>query len=276
MKDNHPLLSYSGQFAALCDVLSPFNLQHITYQKIYKNGSKRLYLSNRSAWIMDYINLKLYNSSQFEMNPTQYQADCWLCLDEYDLTVYQHGKNYYNSDCSIITVNPLADSCEFFIFASQRQHAKDLIYLYYHREILYHFIAFFRDRGEKLLLEANAHKIAIASTDHLPMVLPHSEEATYHAKLTAFFDKTPLQGYKLRSYSSHDDESVHLNRRELECMKYFCQNLTAKQTARMVGLSYRSVEKYFEHLKQKLNCSTKQEIQQLLFNDQVLKNLLMS
>ena len=51
-----------------------------------------------------------------------------------------------------------------------------------------------------------------------------------------------------------------LTAREYQCLKLYQQGLTAKQTARQLNLSYRTIEEYFEHIKLKYGVSYKRDL----------------
>lgn len=64
--------------------------------------------------------------------------------------------------------------------------------------------------------------------------------------------------------------SVYLSGQQKACAKLLLKGLTSKQIAKRLNLSYRTVEAYVNHLKNKLNCQNKTELvlklQELLFN----------
>jgi len=53
---------------------------------------------------------------------------------------------------------------------------------------------------------------------------------------------------------------IQLSYRELECLQCLLNGLTAKETARILYISNRTVETYLLHIKEKLQCRTKGEI----------------
>ncbi|MDF2577641.1 MAG: hypothetical protein K0S74_1125 [Chlamydiales bacterium] len=51
-----------------------------------------------------------------------------------------------------------------------------------------------------------------------------------------------------------------LSTQELQCLKLYFMGKTAKETAEIMNLSFRTVEHYLENVKNKLNCTTKREL----------------
>lgn len=55
-------------------------------------------------------------------------------------------------------------------------------------------------------------------------------------------------------------DGIVFTRREMNCITLLCRGLTAKQMARILSLSHRTVENYIANIKCKLNVSTKAEL----------------
>lgn len=51
-----------------------------------------------------------------------------------------------------------------------------------------------------------------------------------------------------------------LSKRQIECLYYLVKGMTAKETARIIGISHRTVECYLDNIKTKLNCSSRVEL----------------
>lgn len=56
------------------------------------------------------------------------------------------------------------------------------------------------------------------------------------------------------------EQASFLSERERDCIKYLLLGKTAKETACYMKLSFRTVEYYFENIKDKLGCFTKREL----------------
>lgn len=62
-------------------------------------------------------------------------------------------------------------------------------------------------------------------------------------------------------YCFHNNDILSkLSLREQQCLKYFIKGKTAKETANLIGLSYRTVESYFVNIKKKLGCQYKRDL----------------
>lgn len=77
-----------------------------------------------------------------------------------------------------------------------------------------------------------------------------------------------IQQYKLNK------KNTTISIREIECLAYYEAGLTAKETAKMLNLSFRTIERYFDNMKAKLRCNYKRDLIKILINDGFPKNIL--
>lgn len=57
-----------------------------------------------------------------------------------------------------------------------------------------------------------------------------------------------------------DGRPVYLSPRESEVVQFTYEGYTAKQVARFMNISYRTVEKHLANVKEKLDCHTKMQL----------------
>ena len=74
--------------------------------------------------------------------------------------------------------------------------------------------------------------------------------------LDKFIEQTPLQQYPLRGKTGQ----IYLSKRESECLLQLSLGKTAKETARALDLSPRTVEFYLNNIKEKTDCRTRTEL----------------
>lgn len=266
LKPNHSFINISLKLAELCKPLELFGIHHFTYLKQFNNGSK-ISLSNKPKWIEDYYNLNLYQSSLFENNFAPCESSFNVWFGDYDLDVYKHGKLYYNTMHSISIIESQSDSCEFYLFSTTPDNEQAIHYLNNHREILYHFILFLKDRGTLLFKSAENNKIILQEKKiKSPQILNfNNQKMEEHRKL--FFLTTPIRHFYLNQKEFQDTK---LSQREVDCIYYLIQNKTALETAELMNISRRTVESYIENVKVKLSCENKVDIVKKLKNDKYL------
>lgn len=271
----HPLLNYSHEFRELCEPLKSFGIHHVTYQKKFLDGT-RVSLSNEPEWIADYYNLGLYESSLFEERPENYIAEYQIFTGEYcDLQVHKHGREKFNSTSTITITQPQKDGCEFYFFGASPDNKTAIHYLSNHMEILHHFILYVKDRGVTLLKKAMNHKITLPELAEAYLrekAASKAAEKKFYASLQSarekFFQTTHVYQYV---FEAGENMGTKLSNREIDCIYFLLHNKTAKETAREMNISHRTVEFYLEGIRIKLNCESKSDLILKLASHPILK-----
>jgi len=75
----------------------------------------------------------------------------------------------------------------------------------------------------------------------------------------------PIQIHGKKFYIYSKQGKIMLSRREIECLQCLLDGLTAKDTAKLLFLSKRTVETYIANIKYKLDCRKKGEIFKLFY-----------
>lgn len=261
LMQKHPLLVLSTEFAELCKPLEMFHIHHFTYQKQFNDGT-RISLSNKTQWVEDYYNMKLYESSLFEEKPSSYKPAFNIWTEEYDIPVYTHGRTNYNTGPCISITEPHHDGCEHYLFSTSPDRPEAVHYLANNMDILYHFILYLKDRGEKVFKKAQdksnrivVQKSFIAPSESLMTNQDFHQRMQMHKK--QFFNKTPIRRF---TFEAGDSQGIRLTQREISCVIHLLQNKTAQETAELMNLSRRTVESYLDNIKVKLDCDTKVDL----------------
>ena len=267
LSNDHLLLKLSTDLGDLCDPLLMFDIHHFSYMKQYADG-RRYNLSNKPQWIDDYYNLGLYKSSLFEDLPLYAESKFDIWVGDYDIDVCRHGKLYYNT-LHTITIAEANPTCrETFLFSTSPDNPNAIYRLSNHIDVLYHFIAYLKDRGAKLFSRADT--INLRLNDNKPVLpLPHCSDNVDNL-IKQFYQKTRVYKYYLEQSNSL---SVKLTDREIDCLFHLQNNRNANETAKIMNLSRRTVESYLDNIRLKLNCTNKSELFRLIHNDKYLRSL---
>jgi len=63
--------------------------------------------------------------------------------------------------------------------------------------------------------------------------------------------------------------NMNLTKREVDCLNYTIQKKTSKEIAKMLKISYRTVEKYLENIKRKMHVHSKQELMDIIIDKKI-------
>ena len=87
-----------------------------------------------------------------------------------------------------------------------------------------------------------------------------------HLEKQLILPKHMMPGYRGVMKSEYILDGAHLTSREVQCLRLLQQGKTAKQTAKKLHLSYRTVESYLDDVKSKLYVTNKSELLAKLTN----------
>lgn len=233
-----------------------FSINYFTYHRINSDG-KYTVLLDRPEWAEHYVQKQLYLQDPYLCNPRFYQSG--LCLagdhgsEEYKKIIFEDGKKVLQSDSAAILIKKNHRFVEFFGFCGNSSNGfLKKIYLN-NQEIFYSFANFFQKESSNLLskLEDTA-----ASLIEIKGESYNTSEVT-----TLAIDRSSrLEFLRDMGVPVDTDALLKLTVREKECVKLLLENKSAKETAVLLNLSRRTVEHYFESIKDKFNCSFKHDV----------------
>ncbi len=231
-------------------------IQYFTYHRIDRAG-KYTVLVDRPDWAEHYVEEKFYLEDPYLRHPDIYKSG--FCLienhgsEEYRKRILKDGKEIFNLDQGVILIEKTVDSVEFFGFSGNKADCSlDKLYLN-HPWVLKSFAGHFKKELNRILSQMEQE----ADT------LPHLKGTDFYSKQLIHPDiqsATLLDYLKDLGRESEILKIGSLSKRERQCVKHLIQGKTAKETAYLLKLSHRTIEFYFENIKNKLSCSTKQEI----------------
>jgi len=261
LKNHFSLISATSVDQVCHDSLSSIGVTYFNYIKIYNDGSREL-LTNNAPWIDHFYKNSLYKTAGVVdveyLLPKGYFLWSELKTDD---PAYSQGRESFNIDNGISFVAKTREATTLYIFASEKNN--ETINNFYVRNIdlFKRFILYFNDKGYSLLEKASKNKI------HLP-----EQQIIINRKLNRidlseknrqdFFRKTNIE----RFFILNQENNLYLTKREAECISHMIGGATAKQTAKILGISFRTVESHFHQAKEKLQCSTRDELINCLIN----------
>lgn len=256
--DNH---FYLDSCQDIDDILSPlkkFKIHLFSFLRNYADGSQ-IYLSNNQQWIKDYYKYNLFQTSLFEQHPKQYQTGFIAWPAESNLEVFLHGKNYYNSHYGVTYCDKYLDFCDFYFFSGANTSYLQNLFLN-NKEIIHHFILYYKDRAHDLINKASRHKIVIPSARNYSvsnrkeneiLIMPNFEQLK-----TEFYSESKIHN----CYFQNNDEIKKIPPRQLQFIIQFLNHKSIPEIAQIMNISIRTAESYFNNIKLKFNCTNKADL----------------
>lgn len=244
--NHHFSLTSSVDVAELCEpALSAIGVTYFNYIKIYHDTNERALLTNRPEWIDCFYRNGLYDSkgiAQVEQSLRRGHY-LWSDLDLND-PAYLLGREFFNIDHGVTFVIKHPKVTYLYIFAARREdHHMQYFYLS-HLHLLKRFMLYFKDKAFDLIKSANQNRIAIPTASPISDKKIICESMQYQD----FYRHTQINKY----YLLGESEELYLTKQQAACAAYLVEGATAKECAKALNISYRTVETYIEHMKEKL------------------------
>ncbi len=234
------------------DICSPalnsIGITYFNYIKIYNEDASRELLTNNASWIEHFYKNSLYKSIGAvdieHLLPKGYFL--WSELNSDD-PVYVQGRESFNIDNGISFVIRRKDVTYLYIFASTRDNKCINNFYVRNIDLFKRFIHYFNDKASHLIKETSKNRI------YLPEKQIISDKKLKENYITederkCFYQETCMDRFYLLSES----DSLYLTQKQAECAAYFIEGATAKQCAKALNISYRTVEGYLKDIKEKI------------------------
>lgn len=277
---NHFSLTSANDVNDICMPLQDIGITYFNYLKIYKDGSREL-LTNNAPWIDHFYQNALYLTAGV-VNVEHLLPKGYFLWAELDLNdpAYSQGQESFNIDNGISFVIRRDDITYLYIFASTKYNVHINNFYIRNIDLFKRFIQYFQDRGSDLIKKAASNKIFLPEQQIVNPNPLKNIEISVDIR-TAFYKKTEMNKFYLLDLS----DELYLTPKQAEVAAYLVVGATAKQCARQLGISFRTVETYIEEIKQKifkflgLNLSKRElaefllktEIQNLVFPHKVFR-----
>lgn len=246
------------EISVIIQPLKNFGIETLTYSRYYDTG-REILLTNNPSWYDEYFQVHhSYEENNVSNSDIQYlknnrTSSTYKQIDEKNrLSMIRYLTNYR----------------EIFTFSgdSSNEHLKS--FYINNMELFDAFILYFEERAETILSFYAKKQIKFSSNNkHLEKTI-HQEHPSHYDLKNLAIAEMKTQQYIIKG------RKIKISRREIECLALFHAGYTAKESAKLLGLSFRTIEKYFEVIKDKLNCLSKRDALKLLIADGFPQNVL--
>lgn len=215
-----------------------------TYVFITNDGGFGM-ISNNVGGLDFFINGKYYIQHPLMIHPLLLRSGCALLPSHPDPSIqdvtfkkYQIGSLFY-----ILQTN--GEVLEGGAFNVSRLSKDCAIFYLENLDLLTKFFAFFKREANRLLVDMKDDGFNIKKAKGELFL-----ESNPSIPLSS---KDPKASQFLKALSP-------LSWREYQCLEMYKKGHSAQSTAALLGLSKRTVEHYFENMKNKLNCNSKRDL----------------
>lgn len=251
------IVRYSDKIKKTTRVLrEQLQVTYFTYHRIDHSG-KYTVLVDRPDWAEHYVNEKFFLDDPYLRHPDVYESG--FCLldshgsDDHKERVFKEAGSLFQLDQNLLLIEKSTDAVEFFGFSGNQKTARlDKLYLN-HPWVFKSFANHFKREMRPVLSEMERDAGSLLDLKGNDFLSP----APVHPGL----EPTTLREYlKVVGNGKALGKIEQLSSREKQCIQMLLAGKSAKETALHLGLSHRTIEAYFENIKNKLSCSNKTEI----------------
>ncbi len=241
-----------------------FGISYFTYHSIDNEG-KYTVLVDRPDFAEHYVSEEIYLTDPYLRHPSVYHSGMTLMTThgskEYHEKISNSGKKVLDMDLGVLLIEKHTDTVEFFGFSGNKSSSLQNLYMN-SPQLLHTFASYFKKELSSILSKMKQEAVSLIQLKGADFFLnePVHPGLSSSDRLSYYEDLGLLRPSKL---------ATKLSPRERELLKLLLKNYSAKETAAFLSLSKRTVEFYFENLKDKLSCYSKQELFQMakLFSD---------
>ncbi len=250
MKLNPNYIQALKEVRDLCfPFITSLNLTMFAYSRVFNDGSRSELWTNlnsldhsfvKKKYIAGFYTPNLYEDKEkyvYLPNKVNLLAD--KEIKQKYLNQLADQRNIFDNDNCFNIVKKSDRLCEYFIFYTSKNF-KDPINFYLNNIIILEkFIDNFKNNAKELIQIADGNKIV------------HSKR-----------NPIDLNHMMLNSIESSfiNENQTKFTKRELQICRDIVKGKTAGESALSLGLSVRTVEKYIEYIKEKVDCSRKVDL----------------
>lgn len=207
-----------------------------TYYFIEEDGTFGA-LTNAIEFHEYYFSENLHLNNPYYSHPSFFHSGHLIAPCSLDATTQKNLENRFKADHYFLTLQASPAKMEGFIFASPHANSEGYLPFISRLELLNKFGSYFKREAKDLIEKLRADRF------HIPFNAPQNAPL-----------RNTLEKQKFLK------EITGLSKQEQKCLDYFKKGKSAQATGALMGLSQRTVESYFESIKNKLGCSSKYDL----------------
>lgn len=236
-------IKYDQKIKNICAPLKTLGISGFYYFKTEANGGY-FNITNQAESACFFYEKKLYIEEAYSSHPSLLKSGVILASDPNHCSYIKPMFLAFKMHHGLVFVH-VSEAVEVFAFALMGSDQPDTRIFFDNFDLLSKFTRYFKREAKDLIgrLEAEGFNIKKAKGD-------------------AFFKVDSSE--PLCNVDPNVDKFLKLilplSRRERQCLELFKQGNSSQTTGAILGISQRTVESYFDHIKNKLGCRSKSEL----------------
>lgn len=240
---NHYSLSITKDIVEICEPLKRFGIDYFCFARCFRDNSVFALISDANLYQHHFKNEYPVspNISQKIVKNNFFHLALQNENDDYSQAVYDY-KNLFNVHHPLFFFECYDSYVDFFIYSYNKSNTSEAVNSYMNNfDALEGFKTYFKYQADTLIKNSNQHKIYIPE----------------HMQFN--FNEIILPAHQIKENNNFCDK-ISLTEKQRNCLFLTLKGKTAKEIARLTGVSFRTVQFHIEAIKIKFNCRDKKEL----------------
>lgn len=243
-----PLLGHSTSenVRSICKPLLQIDIDFFHYCEI-KNDGSRISLTTHPLWGEIFYKNCLFYSASFHQHPSLYENSfvIWNYARESDKFI--ECRRSFGFKNGITLIRKHKNNCEFYHFSSSKIEEFQNNFFIEIYDLLDRFTYYFKEKASVLINESNNNRL------YIPFIENKNQPFINNAKRNNFINNIKCKKYYLAP-------DFYFSRREIDLINYIALGKSAEETALILNISTKTVQRHIANIKNKINCSKNTEI----------------
>lgn len=251
--DHFITVTSAQDVAQACSPLKRLGIDYFHYARMYNDGSVMLLVSN-AGW-HKHVFMK-EKPGPWPSGGIALEEGCYLWDSIYHHELVSDAYNYFQISSGIVLVKKYKGYHDIFSFGAAKGVEDVINFCFNNIDILEKFTLYFKEKLSETIQIADNNRI----------IVPSAMKDKKHLRSAALFLSEDLKKQFLSEIGFLNEEmtvencNLNLRKREIDVLNYISKGKTAKETANILGLSPRTVERYLANAKERLNCFSKSQL----------------
>ncbi len=251
--DNHSVKHHNKLAKITAPLNLHFGISYFAYQRVYDSGYA-IMLTNTPEWASYSIDQQYYLIDPTLVSP-EYYASGYSYVNSHN-----HGKfqaclvadaiNKFDLNHAFSIVERQPGYCDYYFLGAPTMH-QHVYHAYHHhfQSLRDDFSAYFKTEMQDVIQQAHDDAIDVAT---IKAELYYSDK-----NILSLVQDSDVNINFLRDINGLD---AALTDREQQCLELYRMGYTARETAKILKLSPRTIEEYLHRVKQKKGCRYKRDL----------------
>lgn len=249
LNDKHFSLVSTNEVKMICKPLEVLNVTFFNHVRFYDDGSVAVLTTDA-----DWLKFCLDHERPREGNIMGLQSGIYLWSDILENEVICDAKEVFKICRVIQFIDKKSEFRDVFAFGNKYDTDATTSFYFNNLDLLQKFIFYFKKESEQLFKQAEKNRF------NTPVIMKVPSLQAYLKKISRINDEK-----RIDFQAAISDKVLPLTKQQLNCLSYFVYGKTAKEIAKILHLSPRTIESHLNDVKNKLQCASKSELTHAYF-----------